>query len=409
MAVLKLEDQTLTFNYANACLTNVLCNIEIEDDGHWNKINVISKDESLTEIQDMLSVNVEIDFANPTSDYGKKTVIKNASVRGFSISFGSTAKFSFSLYPEEVYLHYKTPNIKHKRKVSLSYFINKSPMIAPYCRLEPSENGSVTEDKSPPLRISSTNGINLRSDISFTYALNGDHFNSERYQIITTTFSRTKNIIDYINNSISREIDDVMLLSSLLHDNRVTFLSWKAEYFGNTVFCYKSNKFKSADIADTSYRHLIDAHEIEDFYNVTTQTLKISPYKPSIKNAINSLMISSKTVVELSYLSYFQALESMILTYKRIKGTEFILETNKFKKLRQNLEKSISSEIPDCPDTRAKIKSKLAELNRISLREAGEEFFKELNINMQGLWPLFDNKHDEITGLVSLRNVLIHG
>ena len=40
MAIKRLESQLLTFEFGDELIKDVECNIEVEDDSHWNKINV---------------------------------------------------------------------------------------------------------------------------------------------------------------------------------------------------------------------------------------------------------------------------------------------------------------------------------------------------------------------------------
>lgn len=97
------------------------------------------------------------------------------------------------------------------------------------------------------------------------------------------------------------------------------------------------------------------------------------------------------------------------MAYKRNNGLEFILDKDTFKSLRRKIEKTIKAELEHLATERGKIKNKLIELNRLSLKESAEMFMTEFNIIIDDAWPLFDDKARGITGLSTIRNVLIHG
>ncbi|WP_292987925.1 hypothetical protein [Pantoea sp.] len=410
MAKKKLESQELTFSFGNEKLENIECSVEVDDDSNWNKINVVTKNPDIIRIQDCECVDVKISIRNITGDSSRDTEINKASVQGFGMSLGrKDPTFSFYLYPKEVYIYHRYARPTERRKVTLHYYINKAPMISPYYRLIPNELGEVKKNSNPSLEIILDNKIKIKSEVAFSYSLQGDDFESKRYQRLTTSFSRKRNVVNFIQEEISPQVDDLLMLSSLLHDGKVAYTSWKAEADGLTILYYKSSRKKADDNDSGRFKNLIEPQNVRDFLTSTLKVYKKSPYKHSIDNAIYTLMLSNSTVIELSYLAYFQAFESMVLTFKRIMGTEFIFSENDFKLMRVSIEKTISMHIPDDKQLRQKVKGKLGELRRVSLKDAANNFIEHFDIDLGSLWPLFDDKGKGIIGLTSIRNVLIHG
>lgn len=405
----KLESQQLTFSYGAETLKDIECDIVIDDESQWKKIDVTSKSTDIIALQNIDTVDIEITSKNFSGELTKTTKINSATLHSFQMTLGKNTYIKFTLHPKNVIITQTNSSLKSKRKVDVYYYINKSPAIAPYCRLKPSENGSVKEEKLPPLKIKTSANLNITSDISFSYNLQGDNFESKRYQLLKVSILKTKNVIEHISNFITPQIENFLMVSSLLHDGRVSFKSWRADFYNTTVWFYKSQAVTADDISDDSFRELIERYDLASFFNVTLPIYESSPYKPSINNAIYSLMMKKNSIVELAYLSYFQALESMILTFRRLTDIEFILSNKDFGRLRRIIEKAITNEYPDTPELRSKIKSKLSELNRVSLKEATEAFFAHFKIETDSLWPLFDDKDNGITGLTSIRNILIHG
>ncbi|MEG5911599.1 hypothetical protein UXQ05_02965 [Enterobacter bugandensis] len=409
MATLELESQLLTFFYDDSKLADIECDLIIDDASQWKKIEIKSKDTALVDLQNISTVNIEINQKNFSGEIKKKTNINNATLLSFEVGFGNNGAVKFTIFPENVLITQSNPSVKSKRKVTVKYIINRSPAIAPYCRLIPNENGSIKERKNPPLKIKTSTGLEILSDISFSYSLKGDNFESKRYQHLSVSFIKTKNIVEHINEVITPQIVNFTMISSLIHDERVLFKSWRADFHNTTTWFYNSQSVSTEDINENSFQELIDRRNITDFFNTAMPIYESSPYKPSINNSIYALMLKKNTIVELSFLSYFQALESMILTYKRLKETEFILPIKEFNKLRRHIEKVVSDDYPESPELRSKIKSKISELNRISLREAAEDFIQNFSVKIDNLWPLFDDKKKGVVGLTSIRNILIHG
>jgi len=105
----------------------------------------------------------------------------------------------------------------------------------------------------------------------------------------------------------------------------------------------------------------------------------------------------------------FAGLETLILDFRRTENIEIVLPPGQFKHLRNYLKECIKkSTKPELTATQQEsICKKLGELNRVSLREAFENFCEQYGIHLLDLWPVFGG--DGVVGLVDIRNKLIHG
>ncbi|EDC2119383.1 hypothetical protein GAA87_24460, partial [Salmonella enterica] len=142
-------------------------------------------------------------------------------------------------------------------------------------------------------------------------------------------------------------------------------------------------------IKDTKKEHLMMPLQAKENIENMFHTYLSSHYRQNIRLAINVLNASNQ-YLESRYLSLFQSFESIILTHKEKNNTTFILCESEFKSLRQTIERVITKDVIKDSTTRGKIKSKLGELNRISLKDATQEFLKEYLIHTHDLWPLFN-------------------
>lgn len=409
MAVKKLDSQFLTFEYNNEIIKDIECNIEVEDESHWNKIIVTTGDNSILKFQDMKDGRITIPSMNLSGDSWKKTEFLGASIRELGVSWGNVTIIRFAIYPKEVFITQSLEGVKRKRVALVNYYINKAPMFAPWISCYPDEHGNVKQKKGNVLAFETADGNIVHSDTLFTYFSKNGHFESDQYQLLTTKVYGTKSIIKKITEEINPHIEDIMLMMSFLQDSKVHSVNWRVQYSNKYVWHYKSNNFKADDIDNLRFDELVERVYVKEFMDLALKSYHDSAYRDEIKNSISSLSIRKGGYVELTYLSFFQALESLILAYKRNNGLEFILDKDTFKSLRRKIEKTIKAELEHLATERGKIKNKLIELNRLSLKESAEMFMTEFNIKIDDAWPLFDDKARGITGLSTIRNVLIHG
>lgn len=409
MAEKTQANQLLTFNFESGKKLEITCDLEVENSLHWDKIKITSSDPKLETMDGINSVNVEYSTINISGDVIETTSIINAYVRGHGFSLGHNSIFSVSLHPQEVNVRRKI-NYKVKRKPSkLNFYINKSPMIAPRTYTEPNENGEVKQTKSEPISFNLSNSKPIKSDVLYTYNSNNGHFESDRYQILTTTIKKHKDPIKFINENICNEVDDILMLLSFIHRGRVSYVNWRADFNNEMIWHYRSNRLKLTDIKDDRFRELIERKDVQKFVTESLPIYKSSIYRDTINNSIHSLDGRNSTIIELAYLSYFQALESLILTCKRSNELEFILKENEFSELKDLIEKTINNFLPNQKEKRGKIKSKLLELNRVSLKESAELFFSEFDVPRNDIWPIFDDKKNNSVGLYTIRNRIVHG
>jgi len=409
MAIKKMESKLLTFEFKNDALQDIKCNIEIEDDSHWNKILVTTLDSSIVKFQDMKEGRVTISSKNLSGDSFKKIEFLGVSIRGFEMSWGDVAIVRFTMYPKEVFVTQSFDGIKRKRIATLNYYINKTPMFSPRIICSPDEHGNVKQRKGEVLTFETANGDVIKSDTLFTYHSKNGHFESDQYQVLTTKIRKTNLIINKIICDINPHVEDIMLMMSFLQDSKVHSVNWRVQYSNKMTWHYKSNNFKAHDIDNHRYNELIDRVYIKDFMSVALKKYHTSSFRKEIKNSISSLSIRKKGYVELTFLSFFQAFESLVLSYKRSNGLEFIIDKATFESLKKSIADTIKAELPLLKVQRGKIKNKLNELNRLSLKESTEMFLTEFDVRIEDAWPLFDNKAQGVIGLSTIRNVLIHG
>lgn len=407
MAKKVFEDQLLTFSNEDLLHEDVLCDLETDEE-NWKEITLKTKDTRIITLNSTSEVTVRFYSKNISGDLIKTTELKDAYINDFKDTHnGNNRKFSLSLHPRNVMIYMKDSSAKASDGAHVIFYINDAPMLSPRVSSKPDIDGNLSQKKSPPINILLNKRKTVTSDVAFKYSLKGKKFQSEYYQILKLNIRKKKNIIESIENYYLPKIDEILYLSSLTHDAKTSCHSWSASFQNQRVICYRGNQFASENIENTRMSETIDRKDVGEFISTALKKFTSSPYKSGIRNAIASLMLNRNTVIELTFLAYFQAIESLILTHRRLRGVELAVNKSRFRKVRSEISSFIRDMNSIDEKTKERFNSKLPELNRISLKEAALSFFEEFSISTDGVWPIFDNKNG-IT-LSDLRNTLIHG
>lgn len=294
-------------------------------------------------------------------------------------------------------------------KSSIEFWITLNSYITPHSLFTYRYDGNVEVEVSKDISHN-VNGVTFDFVNRYKYAENatGDMVQSTYLAGICEHDLCTIDTESIISNYLN-ELDDFLLLTSFASRHRTVCVGWDKYDSDSHVQFFRGNYSiptkKTNDINDA----LIDITYFDSFIGPAIESFEQYEDKQVIRSAIFSLLSSSESSLEKSFLSKFAALESLVLAYKRSAGVEFILTSEEWKKLRKQLEKSIKQcdELVLTRDKRASIYLKLGELNRLSLKESFEKFLSHYSLYYHDLWPLFGN--DEFCGLSDIRNKLIHG
>ncbi|MFZ4214401.1 hypothetical protein ACOZB2_23595 [Pantoea endophytica] len=408
MGKVTFEAESVSFISTTQRLDSVECDITVEEESTWKEITITTRNKLAADLRNWDSFTVEIMGNFNASKTYKKIEMLDTVVGNYSISFINTGgKIQFTVHPRNVIKRHFFNENDSTLSNHIDFFINDAPIIAP--RISPSfdSNGNVNQRKQKPISITLPNGNKILSDVNFSYTSEGNKFESIRHQVLKAKTNKKHNVIETINQNLLPEVDNLLLLTSLAHGERVMCRGWTC-YKNNCIIQYfRCNQVETDDIPNSVFREIVTRTEINRFLNEASLVYNDSEYSAAIKNSINSLMYTKGMVLEMTFLAYFQALESLTLTFRRINNIEHTLDPSTFKKLRTIIEKQLNTDIVPDKEKRALIKSKIMELNRPSLQDTTLIFFDELKVEMSDLWPLFDKK--DAIGLSTLRNKIIHG
>jgi hypothetical protein len=153
---------------------------------------------------------------------------------------------------------------------------------------------------------------------------------------------------------------------------------------------------------------LIEGPDIEEFVQVSWNTLLQSDPNEILLRAIKFRLGSQPAIREISFLSLYAALESILTHFRRQDEFE-ILDLKKFGELERALRKwlrqhpSLATE----PARRGLIYEKLRELNRFPFSSVFRKFCEDHSVNLSDLWPVI-GPHEEWP-LLEIRHRLVHG
>jgi len=401
------ESELVTFEMNEEILEDVLCDFIVED-SNWQKISFTTKDNRITKLFDKDKIQASVKHTPSSGKTYKKVEIFDSYVGTWQTFWRQGRdKYTFTLHPKNALTRQLQSEATPSSRCDLDIFINEAPAIKPHTVLRVMRNGDIKQNKAKPSIIKLDSGLKLNIDLGFDYDSSGKKFTIDSYTIIRTRINKKRNFLDKIKKDIIPEVDRFIELVSLIHGERVFCKGWRCTKNNEVIYFHRSNLSSVRDIESNDFSLLVRKKHASDFLNHSITTYVNSPHHDALRNAINTLLLPSGMVLEMTFLAYFQALECLILSFRRLNGLELTFNDEQFKEIKRKIKKSIDSSIIPDPSKRMLIKEKIDELNRPSIKNVTTIFFNEINIITSDLWPLFDSI--ETTGLSTLRNKIIHG
>lgn len=159
---------------------------------------------------------------------------------------------------------------------------------------------------------------------------------------------------------------------------------------------------------DVTSRTLIADADVKKFLRVASERLAQADANEVLLRAIRFRLDSEPCSLEISFISLYAALESL-LTFFRRQGQFEILSDEEFGNLERELRKWLRQQpaLAAAPVKRGLIYEKIRELNRFSFSFVFGKFCEHYSIDLSDLWPLIGAHAD--WPLLEIRHRLIHG
>ncbi|HDL7463457.1 TPA: hypothetical protein PXN49_004110 [Yersinia enterocolitica] len=309
--------------------------------------------------------------------------------------------------PEEIYIeHGHYPILDGD--ISISFLINKSPILSSNPRLKFKSDGEASKDKTNHVEVDLNNGkAKAIGDVHFEVKSNDGDINLKPYWVLTSNIKSENDATKNINNEYLPDIDNILMLSSFIQRGKVNCKGWMAKNDRKRVLYYRTNIIYASDVECNNA--IIETNKVSEFLNKTLPLLKSHKFKDSIILAINALNSSRGTAFEISYISKFIAIESLINSHKREVGFDSIFSQSEWQAIKKNIEKSIKAEniISITKEKRAKFYNKIPEVNRISFGDSYACMMQDYPVGLSDLWPMLKSTNG--FGLLDIRNSIAHG
>lgn len=247
------------------------------------------------------------------------------------------------LVPKETYIMKKIANDNSNIAI-VEFYVNKAPIITPHTSTIQNPLGSLIKNNLTELHLNIGDNINISSEVNYNFESDNENITMQPYLVITTEIEKkTEDLPKLINEEILPKVEDFLLISSFIQQDKITCKGWEASYNGVQTSYYRTYMSHADDIKKKG-DVLIDTPYVSDFLNITVKKLQESKFKDAIKIAINALNNSNSFTFELSFILMFQAVESLVNTYKREMNLEFILPNKNFKTLSKKIKDSMKSQ-----------------------------------------------------------------
>ena len=217
--------------------------------------------------------------------------------------------------------------------------------------------------------------------------------------------------LNHVYQELLNGLDDLLLLVSFASRKRTRCVGWTVRGRRSRADYYRGSFSLSAP-AETGavgiHEEIVPASEFDNYIGESSKKFSLYKNKIALRNALH-ISLHDEGTVEQRFLSRFSALESLVQGHRKKENLEYVLDQERWEKLKKEIEVYIKrSEEPALDkEERRMMYDKLGELNRVSLREAYRSFCSDISLPTADLWPLFGGRNE--SGLSDIRNALIHG
>jgi hypothetical protein len=291
-------------------------------------------------------------------------------------------------------------------------WLSQNRMLSPDITQQSSYDGSVTMGRVRQITVHLDSESRLLFDYHYR-SRTDDSGTFTQWADLVAMFEGESPFLDNASISVHLmpKVDDLLLIASLGSRTRTACVGWEAAETDRITHYYRRNISIPSGYKEPSFQDgLVSLRDFQEFLSVAHSTFVQLPNKQPIREAIVSVVPGRERRLEEDFLSAFAGLEELILDYRRREGLEYILDEQSFKQVRGHLKKAISKfdKLALTKDQRSWIYAKLAELNRVPLQVAFDEFCKVHSVELADLWPVFTAPRDGI-GLSDIRNRMLHG
>lgn len=313
--------------------------------------------------------------------------------------------------PQDLHIIHHLKNNDSRNGTHIVFWISPNKFLTPFVIQSSSYTGEIKCEHTKELSFTLKEGLKLVFEKHFRYKTeNNQDMVRWSFLVACAEIDNPADDAATLKKGLMQDIDDFLLIASFAANQRTACLGWNAVDRNLHTTFYRGNyTFPQPDDSKNHEDGIIDIREFQEFMETSYPSFLRFENKLALRNSLVAAVPFKQRTLEISFLKMFAGLETLILDFKRRKSLEFILPEPAWGSFKQYLKTCIkkSTEPKIEKAQRASIYTKLDELNRVSLKEAFEEFCKTYSIYLADLWPVFSEKQE--ISLSDIRNKLIHG
>ncbi len=211
-----------------------------------------------------------------------------------------------------------------------------------------------------------------------------------------------------IRDQVYDEVDDLLLLVGLATATYSMCVGFEAEGITASTISYRRDRPIGLDTERQSNANetIVNAGELSDFWLPVYRTFCASDFKDEIRTCLHTIRGTVGAYLEPSFLVKFAVLELLMSRHRDLRDLNRVLDESAWKPLKQSLGRSISGQAAIDKASRKCLHANLSQMNRLPLRAVFDDFVRQYEVDLEGVWPMFGSGN---TGLANVRNLMVHG
>lgn len=299
------------------------------------------------------------------------------------------------------------------------FWLTPSFVLSPATMVKRSYTGDVKIEKVEEKQFELVNGLKLNFTKHYKWKVRDDgDVLSSSYLVAESSIWDSPEGSTVVNDNLLESIDDFLLVASLTTRERCVCVGWEVyDEIGRTRFYRRRIAIPRGSTEHSHSDDLIDASHYEAFIGNVYPQFAIDESIELMRDVLRSVSPHADSTIESRFTALFSALETLVLSYRRKQGLEFVFtEKSDIAEWKKIKDKTLRDWLKAQPlrsgvgrgDQRKLIYENLSALERISFGYAFRKYCEHYNIELSDLWPITGGG-EILWSLTTIRNKLVHG
>lgn len=290
-------------------------------------------------------------------------------------------------------------------------FLTENHWLAPHPFQMPNSDGSLDapQTNADELVRFTLNSLDKEISLVRTYSWRSQENELTRTGDLTAKIGEVDLAEDKaLRDRIYGEIDDFLLLAGLATATYSQCVGFSAVGKNGVSINYRRDRAISvdSDVGIDPNNAVVNPGELDEYWIKVYDEFSASTYKDEIRTCLHVHRASQETYLEASFLMLFSALELLLSRHRDAKQIAYVMQPDDWKRRQVLFDDLISKQADLEPIQRKALHENIMQLNRVPLRQAFDDLINSFNIDLTGVWPVFESGN---RGLSSVRNLFVHG